>query len=127
MDKNGVEQGPASEEEISWRPDIPEAGVGFDKGLTVVEGESELPVKPVTIQDKNGHVVAAFDRIGTFYKGLASFLQKGKLGFVGADGSIVIPASYPVDTTFYDGFVFNEDLLVLNVGQRVGIVRITRS
>lgn len=126
LDKNGVECGPASDEEIRWQPDIPKAGVGFDKNVTVEIEKTDELMKPVTLKDESGHMMAGFDCMGTFYKGLAPFLQDGKLGFVGADGSIVIPASYPVRIN-YNLFVFNEDLLVVNVGWHIGIIRITRS
>lgn len=68
-----------------------------------------------------------FYRIGRFYNGLAPFLLDGKLGIIDDTGTIVIPATYPVDTSDCDTFGMNDNLILVNIEGRIGIIEITRS
>ncbi|MBQ8683072.1 MAG: hypothetical protein IJ518_00975 [Clostridia bacterium] len=71
----------------------------------------------------------SFENIGTFYNGLAPFWQNGKLGLLGEDGSVVIPATvhspiYSISTVY-----FNEDMLAVvnSETSHVSIYKVTRT
>ena len=69
-----------------------------------------------------------FDSIGYFYNGLAPFWQDGKMGLLGDDGSIVIPATFPHTPDALSTIPFNEDILVLtdSVEFTITLFKVTR-
>ncbi|MBQ4130829.1 MAG: WG repeat-containing protein [Clostridia bacterium] len=68
----------------------------------------------------------AFEKIGSFYNGLAPFLQDGKLGLLSAAGEIVIPATYATEINPALRWAFYEDRMVVEHEGRIAILTITR-
>ncbi len=67
-----------------------------------------------------------FERIGTFYKGLAPVYKDGKLGLISDTGEVVIPLSIScrADLRF---IAFNEDRIVISIDGYVSIIEVIRS
>lgn len=68
----------------------------------------------------------AFEKLGTFYNGLAPFLQDGKLGLLSASGEIVIPATYTTEINPALRWAFHEDRMVVEHEGRIAILTVTR-
>ncbi len=119
-------------ETVAVLPDdkIIEGYVASDSLVVCGIGDDDLPYSNYyQIYDINGNLISEtkFDRIGNCYNGLIPFYLDGKLGIMGDDGSIVIPASYPIELNYYYSFILNEDLIIVNTEGKVGIIEIIRS
>ena len=75
-----------------------------------------------------------FDHIGDFYQGLGITRRDRKLGLMDNKGNVLIEPIFPFDKTEYPGStwkflpqVLNEDLLLIPIDGKVGIIKITRS
>ncbi len=109
----GTFKQPASELQW-WAPDLILVGkVGEPKTLYNASGE-KLSVGPL-------------DNIGNFYNGIAPFWQDGKLGLLGNDGAVIIPATIETinETQNYD--VFLEDKIVIEHEGTTAVLEIQRS
>lgn len=67
-----------------------------------------------------------FERIGTFYKGLAPVYKDGKLGLISDKGEMVIPLSISCRAD-HRYIAFNEDRIVVSIDGKVSIIEVTRS
>ena len=126
LDTNGSEKGICDDPQFTWIADSKDDN-GFVNSLKITYQNEDAPDNSINIVNEDGGIVAKFDRIGNFYNGLAPFILNKKLGFIDDKANIVIAASFPVNTFFYDQLIFNEDLLLVNTEGRIGIVEIIRS
>ncbi len=67
----------------------------------------------------------AFEKVGTFYNGVAPFLQDGKMGVVAETGEIVIAATYSVDYSGVLDLTYYENRVVIGYNDRIAIITIT--
>ena len=97
-----------------WAPNLIVVGkVGESKTLYDPSGK-QLPVEPL-------------DNIGNFYNGIAPFWRDGKLGLLGDDGTVIIPATLKTANTTPNYIIALENKIVIEHAGKIAVLEIQRS
>lgn len=84
---------------------------------------------PVRVCDSQGNLIEGkqFDKVYEFCDGLAPVSVDDKVGLIDENWDIVIPPTFPWESTYTDILVLNEGLISLNTYGKVGVLQVTRS
>ncbi len=109
----GTFEQPASELQW-WAPNLIVVGkAGESKTLYDAFGK-QLSVEPL-------------DNIGNFYNGIAPFWKDGKLGLLGDDGTVIIPATLETTNATHNYSIALEDKIVIEHAGKIAVLEIQRS
>ncbi len=82
------------------------------------------------LYDTAGEMIhrSGFEEIGHFYEGVAPFWRNGKMGLIGDDGTIIIPATFSVPTDDLDTTPLNGEFLAVQnaLDSTLSIYKVTR-
>lgn len=86
------------------------------------------PVLPMHIYNTDGEKIMeqSVDKIGNFYNGIAPFWQDHKMGLIGDDGKIIIPATVESETTVTIESPCLEDKIVIEYDGKIAVLQFDR-